>query len=561
MRFNSLSVAACAGLAVLALCRAAVAAPETPPGPPVVKTSGGLLAGQAVSAEVAVYKGIPYAAPPIGEARWKPPAPAGTWSGVRDAGRFGPSCIQPLSPPTSVYADDPPRMNEDCLYLNVWTPNGASKGGGGKAPVMVWIHGGSLATGNLASSIYDGAALARRGVVVVTLNYRLGILGFLAHPELSAESPQHVSGNYGLLDQQAALRWVKANIAGFGGDPDNVTLFGESAGGLSVMDQMTSPLAKGLFQKAIAESAYMVWNPELSRDSFGQPSAEAIGAYLGAKLGAPNLKALRAIDGESLVKATVGYLPLPTIDGWVLPHQLVETFDRGEQAHIPLLAGFNAGEISSLRFLAPPVPKTAQAYEAEVHRRYGDLADAYLKLYPSSALEESVLAATRDGLYGWTAERLVTKQAAIGQPSFLYFFEHTYPAETARGMGAFHASELPYVFGQAGPGTHLPTAWLKPPQTADEAALSDAIIAYWTAFARDGAPDPAGQPQWRPFGDHAAYMAFRDAPTPGTDLFPGMYALNEEEISRRRQGGKVNWFANIGLAAPPLVAGTAGAKP
>ncbi len=540
-RFRLQAIVVGAGLA---LCAAApvYAAPE-------VDTTGGRIVGQDLFGGIVAFKGIPFAAPPTGEARWKAPASPAPWTGTRDATQFGASCIQPLSPPLSIYADDPPKMSEDCLFLNVWRPASASK-----APVMVWIHGGSLMTGNLASPIYDGKKLAGRGVVVVSVAYRLGVLGFLAQPELSAESPDHVSGNYGLLDQQAALRWVKANIARFGGDPDNITIFGESAGGLSVMDQMASPLAKGLFHKAIAESAYMVWNPELNRSSFGQPSAEAVGAYLTKRLGAADIKALRAMDPQALSKAAsaAGYAPFPTIDGVVLPHQIVETFDKGEQAYVPLLVGFNAGEIRSLRFLLPPVPKTAADYRDEVHRRYGDLADAYLRLYPDTNLEESDLAATRDAIYGWTAERMAAKQAAIGQPSYLYFFEHSYPAEDVRGLKAFHASELPFVFGQVGPGSALPAAWVKPPQTAAEVALSDAMMDYWTSFARTGAPEAKGQPSWKPVSDGGAYMDFRDRPVAATDLFPGAYGLDEEVVARRRKGGKINWFANVGLAAPPL---------
>jgi para-nitrobenzyl esterase len=232
----------------------------TSSGPSPIKTATGLVTGVPAPDGVWAFKGIPYAAPPVGTLRWKPPAPANHWAGIRAANEFDPACVQPKSSTASIYADDPPRMDEDCLYLNVWKPARA-----GNAPVMVWIHGGALNTGNPASAIYNAERLAARGVVVVSVNYRLGILGFLAHPQLSAESPQHVSGNYGLLDQIAALHWVKDNITAFGGDPANVTIFGESAGALSVMDLLASPLARGLFAKAIAESAYMVSNPELRR--------------------------------------------------------------------------------------------------------------------------------------------------------------------------------------------------------------------------------------------------------------------------------------------------------
>ena len=518
-------------------------------------TRSGEVRGEALDDGVVVFRGVPYAAPPVRDLRWRAPAPPAPWQGVRDATVFGPACIQPRSPKGALYADDPPRMSEDCLSLNIWRPTQATR-----APVMVWIHGGALLSGDAGSPLDDGAALARRGVVGVSINYRLGLFGYLAHPQLSAESPQNVSGDYGLLDQIAALRWVRDNIAAFDGDPGNVTIFGQSAGGLSVMELLVSPLARGLFHKAIAQSAYMVSNPELRRARFGQPSAETLGAELVQALHAPDIDTLRTTPADTLqaVALAVGYFPQPTVDGWVLPKQVVEALDDGDQAPVPLLVGFNAGEIRSLRTLAPRAPKSAADYEAEVRRRYRDLADAYLRLYPSGDIEESVLAATRDGLYGWTAQRLAVKQAAVGRPTFLYLFDHVYPAETALNLRAFHGSELPYLFGQVGPGGRLWRNWPRPPDTAEETALSDAVIGYWTAFARDGTPAAAGQPIWRPFADGGAYMDFVDRPVPASDLMPGMYALHEAVVTRRRHAGNQNWFANVGLASPPVPPGPPG---
>jgi len=531
----------------LALCagHAAVAADADPR---LATIQNGQLQGVALTDGMLVFRGIPYASPPLGAMRWRPPQPADPWAGVRDATKFSAVCMQPRAAISTVYADAVPKMDEDCLYLNVWKPAGAAK-----APVMVWIHGGAFATGNVTGPAYDGAALAKRGVVVVTLNYRLGIFGFLAHPQLTAESIQHSSGNYGLLDQIEALRWVQANIAAFGGDPDNVTIFGESAGGLSVVDLMTSPVAHGLFQKAIAESAYAVSVPELSHARFGQPSAEAIGAQLAEGLHAPDIASLRGIPADILENESAAWFaPLPVVDGWVLPHQVVETLDAGRQAPVPLLVGFNAGEVRSLRGLLPHIPGSSADYEAQVRQRYRDLADAYLALYPANTVEDSVLAAARDGLYGWTAQRLATKQTAIGQPAFLYLFEHHYPAEDAQKLAAFHGSELPYVFGQVGPNGWVSRNWPKPPNTPDEVALSDAMIGYWTSFARTGVPTAAGQPDWKPFADGGAYMDFQDKPVVATNLMPGMYALHEEVVSRRRAAGNQGWFINIGLASPTV---------
>jgi para-nitrobenzyl esterase len=521
----------------------------TGPAPSTINTSTGPVTGIPSADGMTVFKGIPYAAPPVGDLRWKPPTPPAPWAEARRADEFGPACVQPTTPPTSIYADNPARMNEDCLYLNVWKPNSAHH-----APVMVWIHGGALNIGNPASPIYSGEHLAQRGVVVVSVNYRLGILGFLAHPELSAESPQHLSGNYGLLDQLAALRWVKANIAAFGGDPANVTIFGESAGALSVMDLLASPQARGLFAKAIAESAYMVSTPELHNSRYGLPSAETIGVTTAKALKAGNLKDLRAMDATTLVtmSAAGGYVPLPTVDGWLLPAQLVDIFDRGEQAHVPLLVGLNAGEVRSLRALLPPIPKTSADYEHEVKTRFRDLSDAYLKLYPSNDVEGSVLAASRDGLYGWTAERLSLKQTAVGQPAYLYFFAHTYPIEKPLNLEAFHASEIPLVFGLIGSDAALPAHWPKPPDTPAERALSKAMMDYWTSFARTGIPSSDGAAVWKPFGDGESYMEFRDKPVASAHLLPGMYTLTEELIHRRRVDGTQFWFANIGLASPPV---------
>ncbi|USQ93914.1 carboxylesterase/lipase family protein [Caulobacter sp. RL271] len=517
-------------------------------GQPIVRAPAGAVQGVKQDG-LEIFRGIPYAAPPVGQGRWKPPAAAPAWPGVRDATAFGPACFQPPPRPGSIYADPLEAMSEDCLSLNIWTPAKARK-----APVLVWIHGGSLISGASSEPMYDGVAVARRsGVVVVSINYRLGVLGYLAHPELSAETADRVSGNYGLLDQIAALKWVRGNIAAFGGDPGNVTVAGESAGALSVMYLMASPQARGLFQKAIAQSAYMISSPTLRETRFGHVAAETAGVAVAAKLGANDLTALRAMDAKTLTSAALmaGFQTFATVDGKVLPRQLVETFDRGEQAKVPILAGFNSGEIRSLRILAPSPPADATTYEAEIRKRYGDLAEDYLKLYPSTDIPESVLLAPRDSLYGWTAERLVAKQTAVGAPGYFYYFDHGYPAAEAAGLHGFHASEIPYVFGTA---DKTPPAWPKIPETPAEAGLSTAMIDYWTAFARSSAPKAVGQPDWKPYGEGRAYMAFTDAPRPGEHLRPGMYELNETVVCRRRAQGDVPWNWNVGVVSPPLPA-------
>ena len=518
---------------------------------PIVNAPAGAVEGQA-QGDLWVFKGLPYAQSTAGEARWTPPKPLRKWRGVRKSTAFGPACFQPSTPPTSIYADDPGRMSEDCLSLNIWTPKGAKN-----APVFVWIHGGSLTIGAGGLSIYDGAKLADRGVVVVSINYRLGVLGYLAHPALSSESPLGISGNYGLLDQIEALHWVRRNIASFGGDPSNVTIAGESAGGLSVMYLMVAPDARGLFHRAIAESAYMISTPELKREAHGHKSAEASGVELAARLGAADIAQLRAMDPAKLTlsAAGAGFGPFGAVDGKVLPMQIVEAFDRGEQAKVPLLAGFNSGEIRSLRALAPPVPANAAAYESVIRDRYRDLADAFLKLYPSTNLEESILATTRDALYGWTAQRMAIKQTAAGAPAYLYMFDHGYPAADSAGLHAFHASELPYVFGTL---DRLSANWPKPPKTATEMALSDAMIGYWTSFARTGKPVAAGAPGWSAYGESGAFMHFEATPRISKDLLPGMYPFVEQVVCRRRAVGDQSWNWNVGLVSPPLPPAAAG---
>jgi para-nitrobenzyl esterase len=526
-----------------------------------VQTTHGRVAGVELPGEdLTVFRGIRYAQPPTGELRWKPPLPASDWTDVRNAVEFGPSCIQPVAQTTgNIYADNPARMSEDCLFLNVWKPARAAK-----APVMVWIHGGSLRSGNLASGLYDGSQLARRGVVVVTLNYRLGVFGYLAHPELTAESPHGSSGNYGLLDQIEALRWVRDNIVRFGGDPDNVTVFGESAGALSTIELMASPLARGLFHKVIVQSGYLVSNMELKRPSFGLPSAEAVGEFVARKLGASSLAALRAMDATKLGPESLaaGFDPQATIDGWVLPRQIVDTFDRGEQARVPMIVGFNGGEVRSLRgIFIPPLPNSAAEYASTVHNIYGDLAGKYLQLYPAANIEESALAAARDAFYGWTAQRLARKQTQVGVPAYLYFFEHEYPAEVAMHLEAFHASELPFEFGHIGSNGSLPRNWPKPPDNAQERALSEAIMGYFSGFAASGKPVAQGEPTWKPYAEGQAFLDIRDKPQLSQDLLPGPYALHEEVISRRRASGTQYWYINIGLASPvvppPVSAGQA----
>ena len=534
-------------LAVL-LPGAAAAAAE-----PVVDAPAGVVRG-VQDRDLRVFRGIPYAEPPVGERRWRAPAPLPRWDGARDATRFGAACMQPKPQAPSIYGWDLPAMSEDCLSLNIWAPQDARG-----APVFVWIHGGALASGSGADPIYDGSALARRGIVVVSINYRLGMFGWFAHPGLSAESPDHVSGNYGLLDQIAALEWVKRNIGAFGGNAGNVTIAGESAGALSVMYLMAAPAARGLFHKAVAQSAYMVSAPGLRDRINGMVPAEAQGTELAEKLGAADIAALRALPAADIPArvAATGYFPFPNIDGKTLSRQLVDTFDRDEQAPVPILAGFNSGEIRSLRFLLPKPPADAAAYEATIRTAYGELANAFLARYPAKDIGESMLAATRDAMYGWTSERLVSNQAALGQGAYFYLFDHGYPATAQWNLHAFHAAELPYVFGTA---ARTPPLWPKIPDSLAERRLIAAIGDYWASFAATGRPIAKGGPDWPDYADNRGFLHIADTPRAGHNLFPGTAALHEAVVCRRRAAGDVPWNWNIGVASPPLPPKTEGCQ-
>lgn len=513
-----------------------------------VTESQGALSGKMDAHGVRSFKGIPYAEPPVGDKRWTAPAASAPWKGVRDAREFGNDCVQPPYPADSIYADDVPKQSEDCLFLNVWTPPHAHK-----APVIVWIFGGGLVRGRTSEPIYEGTRFAERGVVFVTINYRLGALGWFALPELSAESPRGVSGNYGLLDQIEALKWVKKNIAAFGGDAGNVTIMGESAGGLSVAYLMASPVARGLFQKAIAESLGIQSASELKQRNHGLPSAEENGTAFEKALGAADLKALRAIDARTITEHA-GFRGGPNVDGWVLPHQVVDVFDSREEAQVPVLMGFNRNEIypGLIGFLPHNLPDSSSNYQAEIQKRYGDLAPEFLRLYPGRDIKASMMAALRDAVFGWSAERIVRDESQAGEPSYLYFFDHGYPAAEALGFHAFHGSELPFVFGDVGNDGVLPANWPKP-VGAKETAVSDAMMAYWTSFARTGVPKAPGQPDWPAYAPNKSYMDFVETPEASTDLMPGMFELNEEVTHRERRAGDQPWLGNVGIAAPVLL--------
>jgi para-nitrobenzyl esterase len=543
--FASLRGAMACGTLALGAC-ASVPQPDTAQAP-LAAAPAGAYRGVA-EGNVQVWRGIRYAQAPIADLRWKPPVTEPDATGEVPAAAFGASCIQPEARGdlASIYSDDPGSLSEDCLSLNIWAQAATRK-----APVFVWIHGGALVSGSSRLGMYDGAALARKGVVVVTINYRLGVLGFLAHPGLSAESPDRVSGNYGLLDQIAALKWVQRNIAAFGGDPQNVTIAGESAGALSALYLMASPASRGLFHKVVAQSAYMVSLPALRTSINGHPAAETIGEVVQRKLGAANLAELRAMPATELVAKApaAGFAAQATVDGAILTRQITDTFDRGEQAKVPLLVGFNQGEVRSLRVLLPPIPADSAAYERRIRAAYGADADRFLRNYPSTDVEQSMLAATRDALYGWTAQRMAAAQAKAGVHSYLYLFDHGYPAADGAGLHAFHAAEIPYMFGTIWRTT---PSWPQIPRTEAEHALSEAMMDYWASFARTGRPKAPQAAEWPAFGPGKRYLHIADRPRTETDPMGDRFDLYEETVCRRRADGTVPWNWNVGIAAPPM---------
>lgn len=518
-------------------------------GVPLVEAPAGRLEGTQADG-VRAFKGIPFAQPPVAALRWRAPLPAARWDGVRKADRFGKSCLQPPSNPASVYYGGALATSEDCLTLNVWAPTGAAK-----APVMVWIHGGALSGGSSAEPLYDGSKLAQKGIIVVSINYRLGLMGYFAHPALSADSPDRLSGNYGLLDQIAALQWVRDNIAAFGGDPGQVTIAGESAGALSVLALLASPKAHGLFHRAISQSGYMPSYRALNRPALGLASAEDAGVAVTKAAGISD-KGLRSADPVTLFQAglATGWAPEPVIDGVTLPHQLAVAFGRGAQAKVPVLAGFNEGEIRSLLFLAPKTPGTQAAYQADVRARFGDKATAFLAVYPGADPREDGMNAMRDGLYGWAAQYVVRAQAAAGQPAYLYYFRHSTPAQHKRNLAAFHASEIPYAFGHVGPGAPIGPNWPKPPETAEEAALADAMLNYWASFVRIGRPVAPNAPAWPSYTmAERRYLDIVDAPVARSDVQPAAFAWADSLVAERWKAGR-GWRFDIGFNAFPAPA-------
>ncbi|HEX5305819.1 MAG TPA: carboxylesterase family protein [Dyella sp.] len=482
-------------IALLALgaCSSAIAQDGAPQ---VTVGSGPLVGKTATAGGVALqeFLGIPYAAPPVGPLRWKPPQPVAGWNQVREATAFGPRCMQ-----LPLFGDMVFRsrgMSEDCLYLNVWAPAAPANV---KRPVLVYFYGGGFVGGDGSEPRYDGASMASKGLVTVTVNYRLGVFGFLAAPALAAESPQHASGNYGLLDQVAALRWVRDNIARFGGDPARITIAGESAGSISVSALMASPLSKSLIAGAIGESGALI------APIAPQPrsAAEAIGSAFMAQLHADSLDALRAMPAQALLQATdpqarPAFDFAPDIDGLFLTEAPAETFAHGEQAKVPLLLGANSQEgfYPAILHDNPPTPAN---YRAALDALFGDRAAAALRLYSGATADEvkrSATALAGDLFIAYSTWRwMELHRATGGQNVYFYYYAHPRPAkrDPAPGeqpdTGAVHSGEIEYALGNL--DGNAVYAW-----TPADRAVSRTMQDYFAQFVRRGDPNQAGLPAW-----------------------------------------------------------------
>jgi para-nitrobenzyl esterase len=432
---------------------------------------------------VKIFRGIPYATPPLGSLRWKAPQPVQPWTGIRKCDVFPPSAMQAKPVPFAMWSKEfmapVEPLSEDCLYMNVWT---TAKTQQDKLPVIVWIHGGAFTGGSGSVPLYDGEEMAKKGVVFITINYRLGIFGFLAHPDLSKESPNHVSGNYGILDQIAALQWVKKNVAAFGGDPDRVAIAGQSAGSISVNALLVSPLAKGLFQRAIAESGAMFYPAD--QPSGDLAAAEKAGADFFRDNHIASLEQLRSASADELLKKG-GRMGI-VIDGYVIPPSY-PTFKAGRQNDVPLLTGWNAND--NVGFGNQP---TAEKFRAFAANRFGEQAPQFLKLFPAGndkqAQESQTLLSVLS--FGGQNYRMAMMQDATGKSDvYLYYFSRVPPGEP--NYGAFHSAEFGYALKTL-------KLWDRP-FTAYDHQLADMMSSYWVNFAASGNPNGKGLPVWPAF--------------------------------------------------------------
>jgi para-nitrobenzyl esterase len=460
-----------------------------------VKTDKGKVEGTLTTdSQVRAFKGIPYAAPPVGNLRWQAPQPAAKWHGTLAAHDFGHHCIQTNVSSDMTFRD--PGPSEDCLTLNVWTPANAKPG---SLPVMVWIYGGGYTAGTTSEARQDGQFLAHRNVIIVSMNYRLGILGFFAHPALTAESPHHASGNYGLLDQAAALAWVRRNITAFGGDPNNITLFGESAGSFSVSSQMASPLSKKLIAKAIGESGGAFRSNSLGYPALAKAEQDDA-VWAQTAFNTSNLADLRKLSADDLVKAAEARTSPrpprfgPDVDGYFLPQSVPDIYAAGSQAHIPLLAGWNADEARA-QVINAPIQPTVASFTALATKDFADRAPDFLAVYTATTDAEAVQSAgdyASDRFIAYSTWAWLEAAVKTGQaPVYRYRLDLGSPGDKFHpaAIGAFHSDDIEYVFGTL--DSRQQATW-----RPEDRALSDQIQQYWTNFARTGDPNAPNLPTW-----------------------------------------------------------------
>jgi para-nitrobenzyl esterase len=520
MKSRSFALRAALTSALLAPAAMAHAAIDKP-----VETQQGLVQGvpSARAEGVTVFKGIPFAAPPVGKLRFMDAQPPLPWEGVRDGSKWGDTCIQPTAKNRPIGVNqatdmpDSPKMSEDCLNLNVWTP---AKGMGDKLPVMVWFYGGAYAEGGGSMPFANGAHLAKKGVIVVSLNYRVGPYGFLSSPGLTAASPHHASGNQALSDAIAALKWVKANIAAFGGDPDNVTIFGQSAGACISAALVGSPVAKGLFGKAISQSG--AWAGLTAAKMVTREEAEQRTVAAMDKLGVHGLAELQALPEDQVAK--LGRAQGIIVDGWIVPEDLSKTFAEGRQNPVDILVGSNGNEGGSFAF-GPPM--TLERWKSSAQQRWKNLADMGLKAYPAETDAQAKIAATRpftDGI-AWFMHLYADEQAKIGKSAYLYQFVHNPPAAPSKPSGGpTHASDLAYVFDNLDQPREVPDP--SSPEVASKSPpdieLADQMSSYWTNFAKTGDPNGPGLPVWPQATKLSRNQAFLleagDKSTPGETM-------------------------------------------
>jgi len=514
-------------LSILAIAISCAAVADVEP----IEIDGGRISGT-IEDGIRVYKGIPYAAPPVGDLRWKEPQPVVPWEGIRDCSEYGPDCPQLRYPEGSIYRrKSPPEQSEDCLYLNVWT--GATTADE-KRPVMVWIHGGALTRGAGSIKNYDGTSLARKGVVLVNINYRLGVFGYLAHPELTAESDHHSSGNYGMLDMIAALQWVQHNIKRFGGDPDRVTIFGESAGSLAVHYLAASPLAKGLFHRGIGESGAA--SRPISRLKEGndrRKSAEQVGLDFAESAGAGSLHELRALPTDKILDTFANpaqgrrFASRPNIDGWFLTDTVRDTYSQGKQNDVPLILGFNRDEMSAF-IPKSMIPKTVDDYTSQMEERYGDLFDEFSSLYPVETeddIKDTVIRSATEAGFGLSMRTWARMSSTGDADVYMYYFTRVPPSGDSEYYAAYHAAEIVYAFNNL----HMRANAYKEP----DFELADIMSDYWVNFAATGNPNGNGLPEWEPYTESTeAYMDLGDTVRPGNHLLKDKFDFFEKVPSR-----------------------------